>query len=184
MEMKKKAVANILYLNNNSLGQFFDSVIWYYYVDDLYIKAQAYIVCIHKYYMTLFMCIFKILYRGSHIEFHKSKPALLWPDTIFPFQLNISISLLSGTQFFSFIPNIRYTVPNNSKNIKVYSNVLNIHNLEYLLLTQSVDSYQHQQLLFVYNAADRDVKCLSFLIPYLKSKYQHVNYYTSKYILD
>ena len=59
---EKKAVANILYLNNNSLGQFFDSVIWYYYVDDLYIKAQAYIVCIHKYYMTLFMnvcmCIF------------------------------------------------------------------------------------------------------------------------------
>ena len=25
---EKKAVANILYLNNNSLGQFFDSVIW------------------------------------------------------------------------------------------------------------------------------------------------------------
>ena len=66
---EKKAVANILYLNNNSLGQFFDSVIWYYYVDDLYIKAQAYIVCIHKYYMTLFMsvCVYLKYYTEGPI---------------------------------------------------------------------------------------------------------------------
>ena len=49
------------------------------------------------------MCIFKIVYRGSHIEFDKSK--------------NIKVKM------------------------QVCSNVLNIHNFEYLLLTQSVDSY-------------------------------------------